>query len=297
MCVALLILMCSTVWPPRATGDVHLDVAEIGASHHVVFIVPTGPAGSVAADDSSRARVFRWLVNDIGALGKAVFTPRFALYAAGTLGGTFALAWSDDDLTDVMNDLYVGTARDVFDAMYYMGGPHINLPVVALAGGSMLTNNIKFQDAAFTSLQTLVYAGLLGYALKGIFGRARPENTDPYDPYAFFETTGMNPFSGEGNSSYPSGHAISAFGILTPWVLYYPNPLTYGLYVIPTGAALSRVAVDKHWPTDLVVGAAIGIAMGRWLTKRHRRDEPDEGRVSLSFANEGKLFSLRVSLE
>lgn len=174
----------------------------------------------------------------------------------------------------------------------------INLPVIALAGGALVTNNIKFQDAAFTSLQTLVYAGLIGYGLKGILGRARPEWTTPYDPYAFFDRTGKNPFSHDGNSSYPSGHAIAAFGIITPWVLYYPSPFTYALYALPVGTSLSRLAVEKHWATDLVVGAAIGVAMGRWLTHRHRRGESRDGdRVRLSFAEDGKLVSLRISLE
>jgi membrane-associated phospholipid phosphatase len=161
----------------------------------------------------------------------------------------------------------------------------------------MLTNNIKFQDAAFTSLQTLLYAGVLGYLLKGIFGRARPEWTNPDDPYAFFDRTGTNPLSHEGNSSYPSGHAIASFGIITPWVLYYPSPFTYALYIIPTGTAFSRLATEKHWATDLAVGTVIGVAMGRWLTHRHQGTRSDESRVRLSMIEDGKVFSLRVRLD
>ena len=263
----------------------------------VVLVLDAAP--SSMADDSSRLRIFTWMANDIVALGRAVFTPRFALYAAGTVGGTFALAWSDDELTEGMHDIYKGEVRDVLEVLDYLGGPKINLPVLALAGGAMVTNNIKFQDAAFTSLQTLIYAGLIGYGLKGIFGRARPEWTKPdYAPYEFFDRTGRNPFSHEGNSSYPSGHAIASFGIITPWVLYYPSPFTYALYVLPVGTSLSRLAVDKHWATDLVVGAAIGISMGRWLTHRHPRDDHTaDGRVSFSVAEDGRLFSLRVSLD
>ncbi len=260
--------------------------------------VLVGATELAVADDSSRLRIFRWMGSDLVALGRNVFTPRFALYAAGTVGGTYALAWSDDDISESMHSVYTGEVRDVLDVLDYLGGPKINIPVFVLAGGAMVTRNIKFQDAAFTSLQTLVYAGLIGYGLKGIFGRARPEWTDPYDPYAFFDRTGKNPFSHEGNSSYPSGHAIASFGIVTPWVLYYPSPFTYALYALPIGTSLSRLALDKHWATDLVVGAAIGVSMGRWLTHRHRR-ENDQGneRVSLRLAEDGRLFSLRVSLE
>ena len=250
-----------------------------------------------AADDSSRTRLVRWMFTDLGALAGSAFTPRVALYSAGAVGGTFALAWLDDDLTKQAKQVYKGGFRDFLEIVDYVGGPSINLPVVALAGTAMLTNNITFQDAAYTSLQTLAYAGVLGYLLKGIFGRERPEWTNPDDPYAFFDRTGMNPLSHEGNSSYPSGHAIAAFGILTPWVLYYPSPFTYALYVIPTGTSISRLAHDKHWATDLAVGAVIGVALGRWLTRRHRGLREDESRVSLSIMDDGKVFSLRFRLD
>lgn len=295
MSLAVAVLLCGTMRAESSATDLKDGLA---ASPDASVLILLAEADLTVDDDSSRLRLFRWMGKDLAALGRNVFTPRFALYSAGAVGGTFALAWSDDELTEAMHGIYTGEVKNVLDVLDYLGGPKINLPVLALAGGSMVTNNIKFQDAAFTSLQTLVYAGLIGYALKGIFGRARPEWTDPYDPYAFFDRTGKNPFSHEGNSSYPSGHAIASFGIITPWVLYYPSPFTYALYVLPIGTSFSRLALDKHWATDLVVGAAIGISMGRWLTHRHRRDEVENGnRVSLSLVEDGRLFSLRLSLE
>ena len=166
-------------------------------------------------------------------------------------------------------------------------------PIVTAQYG-MMAAMTRFQDAAVTSLQTLVYAGLLGYVFKGIFGRARPEVSD--DPYDFFATTGKNPFSAEGNSSYPSGHAIASFGIVAPWSVYYPNVFTYGLYVLPVGTALSRLAVDKHWATDLAVGATIGVLMGRYLAHRHLDRQYGGDRVELTFGEAGRDVTLRVHL-
>lgn len=219
----------------------------------------------------SRTRVLRWMYEDLGGLARHVATPRFALYAAGAVGFTFGMAWLDDEALDLMQDANTGIVHDFFLVVDTLGGPIINVPVVAAAGISLLTKNERFQDAAWTSLQTLIYAGGLGYVLKGIFGRDRPIWTD--DPYAFFSRTGMNPVVAEGNSSFPSGHAISSFGIITPWVLYYPSPFTYALYIIPAGTTLSRVSHLRHWPTDVVVGTVIGITMARWLTARHKRQQ------------------------
>jgi membrane-associated phospholipid phosphatase len=252
-------------------------------------------AGAVRAQpETSRVRFVHWMYEDLGALAKATATPKTGLFILGTAGATAGLAALDDDAQDGIHEVYHGTFKEVLEVADYLGGPKINIPVFVAAGGSLLTNDTKLQDAAFTSFQTLVYAGLLGYALKGIFGRSRPEVTD--DPYAFFATTGKNPFTAEGNSSYPSGHAIAAFGIVTPWVLYYPGPVTYALYVLPAGTVLSRMARDKHWATDIAVGATIGVLMGRFLTNRHKGLQQAGEPVALAFLEDGQLVRLRVRL-
>jgi len=213
------------------------------------------------------ARFAGWFYKDAGALARLT-KPRTALYVAGAAGATLALAQIEDGVNPWLAERNTGTFEDILEVADLAGGPNVNYVVVGLAGTSLFTKNRRFQDAAVTSLQTLVYAGLIGYGLKGILGRLRPSQTD--DPNAFFETTGKNPFSSEGNSSYPSGHAIASFGIVTPWVLYYPSPFTYALYAIPVGTTLSRLAIYKHWMTDMIAGAAIGILMGRYLSLRHQ---------------------------
>jgi undecaprenyl-diphosphatase len=62
-------------------------------------------------------------------------------------------------------------------------------------------------------------------------------------------------------SSFPSGHASSAFtaaGLLAEddalWPLYY---------AVAVIVASSRVYVKVHHASDIIVGAAIGVALGR----------------------------------
>jgi undecaprenyl-diphosphatase len=236
---------------------------------------PPTPLAEPTSADTSPLRFARWAYQDLGALGGEIATPRFGAYAAGATAFTLGLAWLDDDGVRQAQSLYGDEGnlyRDILTELDDAGGPPMTLLTLGLAGGALVVPNTTFQDAAFTAAQTLVYAGLTGYAMKGILGRARPEDAEPMaDPYAFFETTGKNPFSSEGNSSFPSGHAISSFGIVTVWATYYPHPLTYALYLIPTGAVLNRMSIEKHWPTDIVVGAAIGVGIGRFLAVRHQR--------------------------
>lgn len=260
------------------------------------------PASLQAQTETSRMRFAHWIYQDLGGLAQASFTPRMGLYAAGTAGGTLLLAQFDDEANPAVRSIKEGVIEDFFDATDYLGGPNVNVYVVSTFGLSLLTPYTRFQDAAFTSLQTLIYAGGLGYLMKFALQRQRAENQtdfqneaiydeDDYDPYAFFTESG--------NSSYPSGHAIASFGIITPWVLYYPSPFTYALYALPIGTSLSRLSRDKHWGTDILVGALIGISMGRWLTVRHRRVQGQYAasapeRVQFNMGPTG--FAMRVRL-
>ncbi|MCI7309831.1 MAG: phosphatase PAP2 family protein [Prevotella sp.] len=73
------------------------------------------------------------------------------------------------------------------------------------------------------------------------------------------------------NNSFPSGHTATAFmaatmlnkeyGHLSPWV-------GIGAYTSATATGLMRIANDKHWLSDVLVGAGIGILsveLGYWI--------------------------------
>lgn len=77
---------------------------------------------------------------------------------------------------------------------------------------------------------------------------------------------------GSDRQSFPSGHTAAAFmtatmlskeyGHLSPWV-------GIGGYGVATMTGLMRIANDKHWLSDVIVGAGIGILateFGYWLT-------------------------------
>jgi membrane-associated phospholipid phosphatase len=116
-------------------------------------------------------------------------------------------------------------------------------------------------------MQSLLYAGLVTIGLKTAFGRARPESG--------LHSQYFDPFSG--STSFPSGHTTAAFAIVTPWVLYYPGPISYSLFALSTGTAVARIARDKHWPTDVVAGAAIGFFTARFLSNKHQSLNPKTG--------------------
>lgn len=106
---------------------------------------------------------------------------------------------------------------------------------------------------AFLIFSSVLSASIVAEIIKVCIGRFRP---------IFFEAlgiTGFRPFSMEwAFNSMPSGHTTATFaglvmaGMLAPKI----KPITWTLAII---VGLSRVAVGAHWPTDVILGAFIGM--------------------------------------
>ena len=228
----------------------------------ILLVVTMAPAPNVAAQDTSPSRFLRWAHQDIGAAFANVST-RHGLYL---LGGATVIAGVSIVDPAIAHEVKEGYANDVvagyFDIANEFGGRYATVPVVAVFATSLATRNTRFQDASFTSLQSLVYSSTLNFTIKFITGRIRPEDRD--HQYKF------RPFSG--NSSFPSGHTNAAFSILIPWAMYYPHPVTYVVVgVAATGTAMARISRDKHWASDVLAGAAEGALVGYLLSRRHIR--------------------------
>ncbi len=72
------------------------------------------------------------------------------------------------------------------------------------------------------------------------------------------------------NSSFPSGHASGVFLIATYFSSRYKK-LTIPLYIWAAGVGISRIYLRKHWPTDVIAGAIIGIVSGKLAFKYRSR--------------------------
>jgi undecaprenyl-diphosphatase len=111
---------------------------------------------------------------------------------------------------------------------------------------------VKRGDAAWAarfSLAMGVESVLTNGAVKSQFQRVRPRE---YDELAFHHGL-RRPIT----SSFPSGHATAAFCAAT---LIDGGP---GWYVAAAAVASTRVYVRLHHATDVIAGAAVGLALGR----------------------------------
>src|SRR5205807_2270999 len=72
------------------------------------------------------------------------------------------------------------------------------------------------------------------------------------------------------NSSFPSNHAMLTWSVATVIAHEYPGPLTkLFAYGLATGVSVSRVTGRRHFPSDVLVGSALGYMIGRQVYVNH----------------------------
>jgi membrane-associated phospholipid phosphatase len=169
----------------------------------------------------------------------------------------------DNPVRSYMLDNQTTTKDDVASAFKKVGEPEVWALVPAVMVGTGLA--LKKPALTRSGLRAVTSAALAGgvtTVLKDILGRVRP-NVDGSEPLDF------QPFSG--NQSMPSGHTASAFGFAASLAEdVHPLWAKIGLYTLATGTAWSRVYDNKHWTSDVVFGALVGITSakivsGKWL--------------------------------
>lgn len=102
---------------------------------------------------------------------------------------------------------------------------------------------------------------LFATIIKRFIGRARPGVGGSVDPYLFDPLQWTAAYAG-----LPSGHATTAFAVLAAFAVLWPRARTVFL-IYAVLIAMSRVVVTAHYPTDVAVGAVVGV-LGVLMVRR-----------------------------
>lgn len=123
-----------------------------------------------------------------------------------------------------------------------------------------LFNNERSKRVSLLLLKTYAVTGLVVRIPKMVFGRHRPYNNTPADPFVWEGLKGNK-------TSFVSGHTTCAFALATIFAQEYKDKKWVQIlaYSIASCAGLSRIHDNKHWASDVLGGAAIGYAMGKLI--------------------------------
>ncbi|MBC7894693.1 MAG: phosphatase PAP2 family protein [Cytophagaceae bacterium] len=231
------------------------------------------PSLSVVAQDTTVAAVqtlpARW-------------RPRFeGTVLLGTLAGALAISSFDAPIGtemrahDFRNGTAVGRTAHFVNGL---GSPGAVLISAGVFAAGKLAGRPGFEDAGWHATQSVLLAGGVTSALKFAVGRARPLDVEGSDGDEF------SPFRGhrEEWSSMPSGHTTVAFAAASafsaelgrshPKAARWVRPL---LYAGAAAVGISRVVDERHWASDVIVGAGVGTFVGRRLVGfSHRARTP-----------------------
>ncbi len=128
-----------------------------------------------------------------------------------------------------------------------------------------------FRETGLIAFETLINSTIVETVIKAATRRARPLESDGKGH--FWDSEGS-----AWNASFPSGHATNTFALASIFAHQYRNHIAvpivaYSLAGLVVGA---RVAAQKHFPGDVVSGAALGWFIGDYIYGKRHNPSIDE---------------------
>ncbi len=136
-------------------------------------------------------------------------------------------------------------------------------PIVATYGLNLagVKGKNNFANRTAILIKTQVLFGVVTYSLKKLVAEPRPDTGFP--------------------NSFPSGHTAQAFAAATFMSKEYGHIniwYSIGAYTVATGVGAMRIMNNRHWISDVLVGAGIGILSTNivYLTHQYKWDKKNK---------------------
>lgn len=153
----------------------------------------------------------------------------------------------------------------------YVSVSNYGLYSMVVAGGGLyvlgkMTHDDHKRETGLLAGEAAINALAVDTAFKYAFGRARPD-----------QDRGLGNFF-QGGTSFPSDHSAVTWSIASVIAHEYPGPLTqFAAYGLATVVSVARVGGKQHFPSDVLVGGAIGWLIGRQVYRAHHDPEVGGG--------------------
>jgi len=149
----------------------------------------------------------------------------------------------------------------------------------ALAGaiwvGGALTRNEHAKETGYLALQSMLHSFIVVQVVKHLTGRCRPSAFGGEDrwagPSGFFKRYEAGKWSHY--DAMFSGHTVTLWSLATVLAHQYRETVVIPVlaYSLATLGGMATVTDDLHWLSDVVLGAAVGYAISRFVIHRRSR--------------------------
>ncbi len=109
-------------------------------------------------------------------------------------------------------------------------------------------------EARNDAMKSVFVSGITAIALKAVIGQKRPPGPVEYKSFTL-------------DSNYhamPSGHSATSFALATTIANHYPKYKKLA-YTLATLVAISRLYEDRHWASNVVMGAGLGYLSAKFV--------------------------------
>jgi membrane-associated phospholipid phosphatase len=165
------------------------------------------------------------------------------------------------DILKEINPMYPNSTYwiQTSSSAYWVSGGML----LGLLGYGLIKRDSETKQRAFELALGIAISAGISEVLKIVINRERP--ADKYPGVIFVNGVVQG-------QSFPSGHTTLAFATATTLALNYKKwYIVIPAYLWAGSVAYSRLYLGKHYPGDVLAGAAIGIGGGylsHWLTRK-----------------------------
>lgn len=194
----------------------------------------------------------------------------------GTAGGLLAVDYE-------VKQLFMRNQTNFWSSVTGQIEPFGNAYSPYLVGGmyvaGLISHNRQLEHTSLMTAKSLLISTLIYTFAKSVVRRGRPTYYD--DPLVFNAPFSMDKY----HTSFPSGHMLTVTSVATalaeaygddhPWVPW----VTYSVAIL-TGT--TRLYQDRHWGSDVWLGASLGYFVTKSIFKRHRQLEHKKAMAALA---------------
>ena len=246
VCGLALVAMLAAAAPVAAQGPAAEPAATAPHDGEQVVGQPAGPA------PTPRHTGIKAMAKDLVADVKHLPSKENLFWASLTGGLALAVHPADEHVNHAM--VNSDFAHNFFKPGAVLGQlPTLLSAAVVVYTVGRVKDEPKVSHVGMDLIQALAVSEALVETLKYTTRRERPD--------------------GSGANSFPSGHAADTFAFATALERHLGWKGAVPAYIFSTYVAISRLPANRHWLSDTVFGAGVGIIAGRTVT-RHGKPFP-----------------------